>query len=56
MILQILMFRPDTLVTLCAVCVSDRSGGRIALLVIVSTLILLAAANWARKKYFLNKK
>ncbi len=56
MILQILMFRSDVLLSLCAVCVSDRSGGRIALLIIVSTLILLAAANWARKKYFLNKK
>ncbi len=56
MVLQTLTFRPDTLVSMCAVCVSDRSGGRIALVIIVSTLILLAVANWARKKYFTNKK
>ena len=56
MILQSLTFQPDTLITLCAVCVSDNSGGKIALLIIVSALILLAVVNWGWKKYFTNKK
>ena len=56
MILQTLTFQPDVLVSLCAVCVSDNSGGKIALLIIVSALILLAVANWGWKKYFANKK
>ena len=56
MILQTLTFQPDVLVSLCAVCISDNSGGKIALLIIVSALILLAIANWSWKKYFTNKK
>ena len=56
MILQTLTFQPDVLVSLCAVCISDNSGGKIALLIIVSALILLAIANWAWKKYISNKK
>ena len=56
MILQTLTFQPDVLVSLCAVCISDNSGGKIALLIIVSALILLAVANWSWKKYFTNKK
>ena len=56
MILQTLTFQPDVLVSLCAVCISDNSGGKIALLIIVSALILLAVANWGWKKYFTNKK
>ena len=56
MILQTLTFQPDVLVSLCAVCISDNSGGKIALLVIVSALILLAVANWGWKKYFTNRK
>ena len=56
MILQTLTFQPDTWVSLCAVCISDNSGGKIALLIIVSALILLAVANWGWKKYFANKK
>ena len=56
MILQTLTFQPDVLVSLCAVCISDNSGGKIALLIIVSTLILIAVANWGWKKYFTNKK
>ena len=43
------------LVTLCAVCVSDNNGGRIALIIIISSLVLLGLANWAWKKYFVNK-
>ena len=56
MILQILTFQPDALISLCAVCVSDSSGGKIALLIIVSVLIILAVANWGWKKYLTNKK
>ena len=55
MILQTLTLQPEKLVSLCAVCVSDRNGGQIALIIIISSLIVLAAANWARKKYFSNK-
>jgi len=55
-ILQTLIIQPEKLVSLCAVCVSDRSGGQIALLIIISSLVLLGVANWAWKKYFLNKK
>ena len=56
MILQTLTFQPDVLVSLCAVCISDNSGGKIALLIIVSALILLAVANWGWKKYFTYKE
>ena len=56
MVLQTLTIQPDTLVSLCAVCISDNSGGKIALLIIISALILLAVANWGWKKYFANKK
>ena len=56
MILQALTSQPDTLISLCAVCISDNSGGKIAFLIIVSALILLAVANWSWKKYFTNKK
>ena len=56
MILQTLTFQPDTWVSMCAVCISDNSGGKIALLIIISTLILLGVANWAWKKYISNKK
>ena len=56
MILKTLIFQPDKLTYLCAVCISEKSGGKIALLVIISALILLAIANWGWKKYFTNKK
>jgi len=56
MVLQTLIIQPDTLVSLCAVCISDNSGGKIALLIIISALILLAVANWGWKKYFTNRK
>ena len=55
MIPQTLIIQPEKLISLCAVCVSDRNGGQIALIIIISSLIVLAAANWARKKYFSNK-
>ena len=56
MILQTLTLQPEKVVYLCAVCVSDRSGGQIALLIIILSLVLLGVANWVWKKYFLNKK
>mgnify|MGYP001407754889 FL=1 len=56
MILEVIKIQPDTLLSMCAVCVSDRSGGRIALLIIISSLIFLGVANWAWKKYFKNTR
>ena len=56
MILQIIILQPEKLVSLCAVCISDRSGGQIALLIIISSLALLGVANWVWKKHFLSKK
>ena len=55
MILQTLTLQPEKLVSLCAVCISDRSGGQMALLIIIFSLIALFAGNWAWKKYFSNK-
>ena len=52
MILKTLTLQPEAIISMCAVCISDRSGGQIALLIIVSSLIFLAIANWAWKKYF----
>ena len=54
MILKTLTLQPDAIISMCAVCISDRSGGQIALLIIVSSLILLGVANWVWKKYFKN--
>jgi len=56
MIEQILIFKPNTVNYLCAVCVSDNNGAKIALTVIILSLALLALANWAWNKYFVNKK
>jgi len=56
MILPELTLLNEELIRMCAVCISDRSGGQIALLIIVSALILLALGNWTWKKHFLNKK
>jgi hypothetical protein len=56
MILEVIKIQPDTLLSMCAVCVSDRSGGRIALLIIISSLIFLGVANWAWKKYYKNTR
>jgi len=55
MIFQTLIFQPEKLISLCAVCISDRNGGQIALLIIISSLIVLGVGNWAWKKYFSNK-
>jgi len=56
MILKTLIFQPDTFLSLCTVCITDSSGGKIALTIIVSALIFLGVANWAWKKYFSKKK
>ena len=56
MITKILTFEPNTVNYLCTVCVSDNNGAKIALTIIVSSLILLGLGNWAWKKYSLNKK
>ena len=56
MILETLIIQPEKLISLCAVCVTDRNGGQIALLIIVLSLIFLGIANWTWKKYFVNKK
>ena len=56
MALPVIVLQKEELISLCAVCISDRNGGQIALLIIVSTLILLGIGNWVWKKYFLNKK
>ena len=56
MILKTLLFQPDSVLELCTVCITDNSGGKIALTIIISALILLGIGNWAWKKYFSNKK
>jgi len=54
MILKTITLQPDMIISMCAVCVSDRSGGQIALLIIVASLIFLGIVNWAWKKYSKN--
>ena len=56
MILKTLAPQTDFVLSLCAVCVTDNNGGKIALTIIISALVLLGLANWAWKKYFSNKK
>ena len=56
MILPVSVEYSEKIISLCAVCISDRNGGQIALLIIVSGLILLGIGNWLFKKYFSNKK
>ena len=56
MILKNLTFQSDSVISLCTVCITDNNGGKIALTIIISSLILLAVGNWAWKKYFSNKK
>ena len=53
---KILIFQPDSILSLCTVCITDNNGGKIALTIIVSVLVLLGLGNWAWKKYFSNKK
>ena len=54
--LEILTFKTKTLLPLCTVSITDNNGGKIALTIIISALILLGIGNWAWKKYFSNKK
>ena len=56
MILKTLTFQPDTVLQLCAVCITDNNGGKIALAIIVLGLILLGVGNWIWKKYISNRK
>ena len=56
MITPTLIFQPNSVNYLCTVCVSDNNGAKIALTIIISSLILLGLANWAWNKYFVNKK
>ena len=39
-------------INLCSVCISDTSGGQIALFVILLSLVLLGLLNLTWKKYF----
>ena len=43
------------IMSLCAVCVSDRSGAQIALTIILMSFVVLGLANWSWKKYFKKK-
>ena len=56
MVLNNLIVQQDTLLTMCTVCVTDNNGGKIALTIIISSLILLGIGNWAWRKYIANKK
>ena len=56
MIWQILAFQPESTILLLHIGVDNKSGGKIAVLIIISTLILLGVANWAWKKYISNKE
>ena len=40
------------IVSLCVVCISERSGGHIALMIILLSFIVLGLLNWSWKKYF----
>ena len=53
--LEILTFKTNKLLQLCTVCITDNNGGKIALTIIISVLVLLGLGNWAWKKYFSNK-
>jgi len=54
--LEALTLQSNKVIYLCTVCITDNNGGKIALTVIISALILLGVVNWAWKKYFSNKK
>jgi len=56
MILETLTLQSGTTTYLCTVCITDNNGGKIALTIIISSLILLGVGNWAWKKYFSKKK
>ena len=54
--METLIFKPGIVNYLCTVCVSDNNGAKIALTIIISSLVILGFTNWAWKKYFVNKK
>ena len=56
MIVKTLVFKPEELQYLCTVCITDNNGGKIALTIIISALVLLGVGNWVWKKYFSSKK
>ena len=56
MILKTLVPQSNEVLYLCTVCITDNNGGKIALSIIVLSLILLGVGNWAWKKYFSNIK
>ena len=56
MIWQILTVQPESTILLLHIGVDNKSGGKIAVLIIILTLILLGVANWAWKKYISNRK
>ena len=56
MILKVLTPSTTEQLYLCTVCITDNNGGKIALSLIISALILLGVANWAWKKYLSSKK
>ena len=56
MILETLTTQPNLVKYLCTVCITDNNGGKIALTIIISALVLLGLGNWAWKKYVSNKK
>ena len=53
---QILTFQPESTILLLHIGVENKSGGKIAVLIIILTLILLGGANWVWKKYISNRK
>ena len=56
MIIKTLTLQSYKVQYLCTVCITDNNGGKIALTIIISTLVLLGLGNWAWKKYFSKKK
>ena len=55
MILKTLTIQTNKVIQFCTVCITDNNGGKIALTIIISALILLGVGNWFWKKYFSNK-
>tara|TARA_B100000029_G_scaffold440905_1_gene458329 strand:- start:7564 stop:7752 length:189 start_codon:yes stop_codon:yes gene_type:complete len=56
MILKYLELQQNKVDYLCTVCITDNNGGKIALTIIISTLVILGVGNWAWKKYLSKKK
>ena len=56
MVLKTISLSQEDLISLCTVCITDNNGGKIALTIIISVLILLGVGNWLWKKYFSAKK